>query len=62
MTIDNLKQLLELGWPGIVTAFLCIMAYHYYQDTRNEIAYLRARIDKLETDLDTMKKSIRQNP
>jgi hypothetical protein len=43
-----LKQLLELGWPGIVTAFLCVMAWRYYNDTRDEIAYLRTRIEALE--------------
>lgn len=50
-TVNLLKQLLELGWPGIVTAFLCVMAYRYYQDTRDEITYLRKRIDTLETEV-----------
>jgi len=48
VNIETLKTLLELGWPGIVTAFLCIMAWRYYTDTRDEIAYLRARIETLE--------------
>lgn len=61
MDIATLKQLLELGWPGIVTAFLCIMAWRYYTDTRGEIEYLRKRVDELESKLAEMKREVQTN-
>lgn len=58
MDIATLKQLLELGWPGIVTAFLVVMAWRYYNDTRDEIAYLRKRIDGLEADVSKLRSRV----
>lgn len=55
MNVDTLKQLLELGWPGIVTAFLVVMAWRYYTDTRDEIAYLRKQIEALSSEVATLK-------
>lgn len=55
MNIETLKQILELGWPGIVTAFLCVMAWRYYTDTRDEIAYLRKQVDELRGELANVK-------
>lgn len=61
MDVPTLKQLLELGWPGIVTFFLCIMAWRYYSDTRGEIEYLRKRIDELEKELSSVKTEVKTN-
>lgn len=58
MDINTLKQLLELGWPGIVTAFLCIVAWRYYNDTRDEIGYLRKQLDDLKSELAKLKLQI----
>lgn len=58
MDIQTLKQLLELGWPGIVTAFLVIMAWRYYTDTRGEIEYLRKRIDELEKEIGGVREAV----
>lgn len=51
MNLDTIKQLLELGWPGIITTFFCVLAWRYYTDTRDEIAYLRQRVGELEVRL-----------
>lgn len=59
MDVDTLKQLLELGWPGIVTAFLVVMAWRYYNDTRDEIAYLRKQVDELRGELAAVKQQVK---
>lgn len=59
MDVGTLKQLLELGWPGIVTAFLVVMAWRYYNDTRDEIAYLRKQVDELRGELAQVKQQVK---
>jgi hypothetical protein len=62
VNLDTLKTLLELGWPGIVTAFLCVMAWRYYVDTRDEISYLRQRIGVLEVKVVELQKDSTKVP
>lgn len=51
MTLDTLKQLLEVGWPALVTVGFAYISLRYLQETRETIAYLRAKIEKLEARL-----------
>lgn len=62
MNVDTLKQLLEMGWPGIVTAFLVVMAWRYYNDTRDEITYLRKQVDDLKSELAKVKQEVHNSP
>jgi len=52
MPTDAATLLTWLQVPVYVaaTAALAVVAYRYYSDTRDEIAYLRQRIEALEKD------------
>jgi hypothetical protein len=48
MTLDQLKQILELGYPAIITVAFVILAAWYRQDTKDQIEYLRKENADLE--------------
>lgn len=54
MDLNTVKQLLELGWPGIVTFFFGYLAITYINDQKDQIGYLRKRIDDLEAKMHTL--------
>jgi len=58
MTLDNLKQLLELGWPAIITVFFGYLAMQYIADQRKQIDTLWARVLALETELVGVKQQL----
>lgn len=60
MNTSDLKQLLELGWPGIVTLAFCYLAIQYIRDQRAQIDWLRARVDDLEKQVIQIKADIRK--
>ena len=49
--IDTLKNLLELGWPAIVTVFFGYLAIQYINDQRKQIDKLWQRVEALEAAL-----------
>lgn len=51
MDLDTLKQILEMGWPAIVTIAIFFLARQYMATVESEITYLRERISKLESEL-----------
>lgn len=51
MNIDTLKQLIELGWPAIVTVFFGYLSIQYISDQRKQIDTLWARVTALEAEL-----------
>lgn len=53
-TLNTLKAILELGWPAIITLMFAYLALRYLADRADQIAYLRKRVDDLETRLDKM--------
>lgn len=52
------KTLLELGWPGIITAFFGYLAIQYIADQRKQIDTLWARLIVLETELSEVKRQL----
>ena len=51
MDIATLKDILNLGWPAIVTVAFYLLARQYMTGVESEITYLRAKVDMLEADL-----------
>lgn len=51
MDIDTIKQLLELGWPAIITVFFGYLAMQYIADQRKQIETLWSRVSALEAEL-----------
>jgi Tfp pilus assembly protein PilN len=49
--IDTLKQLLELGWPALVTVAVYFIARQYMMTVENEIAFLRTQVEKLQAEI-----------
>lgn len=58
MDIDTLKQLLELGWPAIITVFFGFLAIQYISDQRAQIAKLWERVAALESELIKVKQQL----
>ena len=58
MNFDQIKQLLELGWPGIVTFFFGYLAIQYIADQRQQITMLWQRVITLESALADIKKQV----
>ncbi len=58
MTLDTLKSLLELGWPALITVAFAYLAIQYINDQRNQITWLRARVDDLEKEIAQIKQDI----
>lgn len=48
MNVDTLKQLLDIGWPALITIAFVVLAKWYRDDVNEQITYLRKRIDTLE--------------
>jgi Tfp pilus assembly protein PilN len=48
MDLSTFTQLLQLGWPAIVTVAFAIVAREYMRQMDDQVAYLRKRIDILE--------------
>jgi hypothetical protein len=57
MDLSTFKQLIELGWPAIVTFMFGYLALRYLNDMKDQIAYLRKRIDDLETRTDKVERA-----
>lgn len=51
MDISTLKQILELGWPAIITVFFGYLAMQYIADQRKQITTLWERVTALEAEL-----------
>lgn len=58
MNIDVFRQILELGWPAIVTIGFLLLAREYVRGVNDEITYLRQRVDKCEGELERVKSAI----
>lgn len=58
MNIELLKELLQLGWPAIITVFFGYLAIQYIADQRAQIAKLWEKVDKLESELIDVKKQL----
>lgn len=56
MDLSTLKMLLELGWPAIITFMFGFLAIRYLNDMKDQITYLRQRVDALETRTDKVEK------
>lgn len=50
-TFSLVKQLLELGWPAIITVFFAWLAMQYIADQRKQIETLWNRVTALEAEL-----------
>lgn len=48
MDLNTLKALLEIGWPAIITFFFGYLAMTYITDQKDQIAYLRKKLDEHE--------------
>lgn len=57
-TIDAIKQLLELGWPAIITVFFGYLAMQYIADQRKQIETLWQRVTTLESELLKVKQQL----
>lgn len=51
MDLDALRQILELGWPALVTVAFYFLARQYMKTVDEQIVYLRERITVLEAEL-----------
>lgn len=60
MNIDTLKQILELGWPAIITVFFGYLAMQYIADQRKQIDTLWSRVTALEAELIKVKSQLIQ--
>lgn len=49
--LPALKELLELGWPAIITVFFGYLAMQYIADQRKQIDTLWGRVATLEAEL-----------
>jgi len=58
MDISTLKQILELGWPAIITVFFGFLAIQYIADQRSQITRLWERVTALEGELVGVKKQL----
>jgi len=58
LNLDTLKQLLELGWPAIITVFFGYLAIQYIADQRSQIAKLWERVTALESELVKVKQQL----
>lgn len=58
MNLDTLKQILELGWPAIITVFFGYLAMQYIADQRKQIATLWERVTALEAELIKVKQQL----
>jgi hypothetical protein len=58
MDIATLKDLLNLGWPAIVTVAFYFLARQYMNGVESEITYLRGKVDLLEADLMRVKTAL----
>jgi len=58
MDLDTVKQLLELGWPALVTIAIFFLARQYMATVENEIAYLRQQVSTLEAELIRVKQAL----
>jgi len=59
--LDVVKQLLELGWPAIVTVAIYLLAKQYMTSVESEISYLRAQVATLEAELIEVKRQLLSN-
>lgn len=55
MDISTLKQLLELGWPAIITVMFGYLAIQYISDQRQQIKTLWERVIALESEMAKVK-------
>ena len=62
MTVDTLKQLLELGWPAIVTFMFGYLAIQYIADQRKQIQMLWDHVAALEAELVKVKQQVQYQP
>lgn len=62
--IDQVQRVLQLGWPGIVLILMLAVAYVYYINNKERIAYLEKELDHCQEKVDAMAKQeeIRQLP
>jgi hypothetical protein len=58
MTLDDLKTILQLGWPAIVTVAFYLLARRYMASVESEIDYLRKKVDSLESELISVKQQL----
>ncbi len=58
MNLDTLKQILELGWPAIITVFFGYLAIQYIADQRKQIATLWEHVATLEAELVKVKQQL----
>lgn len=58
MDINTVKQLLELGWPAIITVFFGYLAMQYIADQRKQIQTLWERVATLESELIQVKRAL----
>jgi deoxyribodipyrimidine photolyase len=56
--LEAIKELLQLGWPAIVTVAIYLLAKQYMQSVESEIAYLRAQVATLEAELIKVKQQL----
>jgi len=49
--LTTLKQILELGWPALVTVAFFFLARQYMATVESEIEYLRKQVASLEAEL-----------
>lgn len=61
VNLDVFKQILELGWPAIITVFFGYLAITYLRDMKEQIQWLRKRIDDLEARTDQVE-AFTRNP
>lgn len=56
INVELFRQLLELGWPALVTLGFVYLARSYMSQVNDEIVYLRKRLDDLEGRQDTVER------
>lgn len=58
MNIETLKQILELGWPAIITVMFGYLAMQYIADQRRQIDTLWERVKALEAEIMEVKRGL----
>jgi len=56
--VVTIKQLLEIGWPGLVTIAVYLIARQYMITVEAEINYLRTEVKTLQDELISVKKQL----
>jgi hypothetical protein len=58
MDMAFIKQLVEIGWPAIVTLGYAWLAREYIRARDNEVTFLRAQVTMLQAEVESLRGKI----